>query len=65
METGLMLEPRSPEKKQELIRRYCSGERLADIAGEIGGTYDGVRSTVRKMRERGELPRRPLPAKRR
>jgi transposase-like protein len=64
MEGGL-LTPRSPEKKQVLTKLYLSGERMSDIAGQIGGTYDGIRSTIRKMRERGELPRRPVPAPRR
>lgn len=57
--------PRSPEKKAQLIRLYRAGMPLRDIAEEIGGTYDGIRSTVRKMRARGELPRRVLPKRQR
>lgn len=52
-----------PEKRQRLLALYCSGASFKQIAAEYGGTPQGVRSTIRKMRERGEAPPRvpPLP----
>lgn len=50
-----------PERREHLTRLYLAGLPFRLIAAEYGGTEQGVRSTVRKMRERGELPHRPQP----
>lgn len=51
----------SPLRRALLTRLYLSGMPFRLIASEYGGTAKGVRSTVRKMRERGALPDRPQP----
>ena len=50
-----------PERREKLTRLYLDCVPFRLIAAEYGGTADGVRSTIRKMRERGELPLRPQP----
>lgn len=52
-----------PERRQLLARLYLERKPFRLIAEEYGGTAQGVRSTVRKMRERGELPARQQPSK--
>lgn len=56
-----MLPPRTREKREALTRLYLDGVRLKDIADLIGGTPKGVRSTIRKMRARGDIPSRAQP----
>jgi DNA-binding CsgD family transcriptional regulator len=53
------LADRSDEKRAELVRLYKANLTFKAIARRIGGTPDGVRSTIRKMIERGDLTRRP------
>lgn len=48
-----------PHRRELLVQLYLSRAPFRIIAQEYGGTPQGVRSTVRKMRERGELPQRP------
>jgi hypothetical protein len=45
-------------KTEWLGELYLSGLSYKHIARQYGGTPDGVRSTIRKMRERGVLPTR-------
>ena len=45
-------------RREQLTRLYLARAPFRVIAEEYGGTAQGVRSTVRKMRERGELPPR-------
>lgn len=52
-----------PERRAHLTRLYLARIPLRLIANEYGGTEQGVRSTVRKMRERGELPLRIPPVR--
>jgi DNA-binding CsgD family transcriptional regulator len=47
-----------PERRARLLELYRSGLTFAEIAREYGGTPEGVRSTIRKMRERGDAPER-------
>lgn len=49
---------RDSERRAHLLRLWNAGTSLKDIAAEYGGTPNGVRSTIRKMRERGEAPGR-------
>jgi transposase len=53
----------SPLRRALLTRLYLSGMPFRLIAREYGGTATGVRSTVRKMRERGVLPDRAQPVR--
>jgi transposase len=43
-----------PERRAKLLTLYYAGLTYRAIAAEYGGTDQGVRSTIRKMRERGE-----------
>lgn len=52
-------EAKSAEKRAQLVRLYQGQRTFREIAQRIGGTPDGVRSTVRKMIERGDLTQRP------
>lgn len=52
------------EKRDRLTALYYSGKPFRLIAEEYGGTAQGVRSTVRKMIERGELEQRGPPCPR-
>lgn len=47
-----------PERRQRLLALYRSGATFKQIAADYGGTEHGVRSTIRKMRERGDAPDR-------
>jgi hypothetical protein len=47
-----------PHRRELLARLYLSRAPFRVIAQEYGGTPHGVRSTVRKMIERGELMQR-------
>jgi DNA-directed RNA polymerase specialized sigma24 family protein len=47
-----------PERRKLLLTLWRGGWELHEIAEVYGGTKDGVRSTIRKMRERGEAPSR-------
>lgn len=47
-----------PEHREKLIALYYARLTYRDIAAEYGGTANGVRSTIRKMRERGEVAAR-------
>jgi hypothetical protein len=46
-------------RRAHLTRLYLDHVPFRLIAQEYGGTEQGVRSTVRKMIERGELAKRP------
>jgi hypothetical protein len=46
-------------RREHLTRLYRERVPFRVIAAEYGGTEQGVRSTVRKMIERGELAPRP------
>jgi transposase len=48
----------NPERRARLLELYRSGLTYRAIAAEYGGTAGGVRSTLRKMRERGEVAAR-------
>lgn len=48
-------------RRAHLAGLYLAGKPFRLIAQEYGGTELGVRSTVRKLRERGVLPDRPQP----
>jgi hypothetical protein len=54
-------EAASPLRRAQLTALYLSGMPFRLIAKEYGGTSQGVRSTIRKMRERGVLSSRPQP----
>lgn len=47
-----------PARRSQLAALYRSGATFREIANEYGGTAAGVRSTIRKMIERGDLPPR-------
>jgi hypothetical protein len=47
--------PRDPDRASLLIELARSGKRLRDIAMIYGGTEYGVRSNLRRLRERGVL----------
>jgi DNA-binding CsgD family transcriptional regulator len=47
-----------PARRQHLLELYCKGLTFGEIAADYGGTPHGVRSTIRKMRERGDAPDR-------
>ena len=47
-----------PHRRKLLTILWLGGWTLREIAEIYGGTPQGVRSTIRKMRERGELPSR-------
>jgi hypothetical protein len=49
------------ERHDLLTSLYLARKPFRVIAQEYGGTPQGVRSTVRKMRERGVLPQRRQP----
>lgn len=53
----------APHRREHLTRLYLARVPFRVIAEEYGGTPQGVRSTVRKMRERGELPPRVQPSR--
>lgn len=46
------------QRRQRLIRLYAEGLTFKQLARIHGGTPDGVRSTIRKYREQGLVPRR-------
>jgi transposase-like protein len=48
----------NPERRAKLLSLYCDGAKYEEIAREYGGTPSGVRSTIRKMRKRGDAPPR-------
>jgi transposase len=48
-------------RRAHLTRLWIGGVPIRLIAEEYGGTAQGVRSTIRKMRERGALPDRKQP----
>jgi transposase len=47
-----------PERRAKLLALYYAGLTYRAIAAEYGGTWQGVYSTIRKMRERGEVVQR-------
>jgi uncharacterized protein YjcR len=49
------------DRRKRLRRLYLKGAPFRVIAEQYGGTPQGVRSTVRKMIARGELPPRAQP----
>lgn len=47
--------PRDPKRAQLLARLYHAHKTYKEIAAEYGGTAHGVRSNVRRLKERGAL----------
>jgi predicted transcriptional regulator len=47
-----------PERRAKLLELYYAHRTYRQIASEYGGTEQGVRSTIRKMRERGAIATR-------
>lgn len=50
-----------PARRVLLTKLYLSGMPFRLIAKEYGGTPQGIRSNVRRLREYGLLPARPQP----
>jgi DNA-binding NarL/FixJ family response regulator len=49
-----------PERRERLLALYRSGATFKQIAAEYGGTPQGVRSTIRKMKERDDPLQMPV-----
>jgi hypothetical protein len=47
--------PRRPERLALLVQLTREGKKLHEIASAYGGTPAGVRSNLRRLRERGAL----------
>ena len=47
--------PHRPERHEQLVALAVEGRKLREIAAIYGGTPQGVRSNLRRLRERGVI----------